>query len=164
MTKPASSATISKVIEMTRYEKAQKLAEKKFKQIIGVTKASFDEMVVILNEAYAQKHKRRGRHSKLSNEDKLFLTLKYLRQYITQLELSYEFEVGEATVHDTIVWVEDTLVKSGRFSLPGKKALLEDNEIEVILVDVTESPIERPKKNSVSGTLEKRNNTQSKPS
>ena len=149
---------------MTRYEKAQKLPEKKFKQLIGVAKTSFDEMVSVLNEAYAQKHKRRGRHSKLSNEDKLFLTLKYLRQYITQLELAYEFEVGEATVHDTIVWVEDTLVKSGKFSLPGKKALLEDNEIEVILVDVTESPIERPKKNNVSGIQAKRNNTQSKPS
>jgi hypothetical protein len=31
-----------------------------------------------------------------------------------------------------------------KFSLPGKKALLEDTEIEVVLVDVTESPIERP--------------------
>jgi hypothetical protein len=30
--------------------------------------------------------------------------------------------------------------------LPGKKALLEDSEIEAILVDVTESPVERPKK------------------
>ena len=149
---------------MTRYEKAQKLAEKKFKQLIGVTKASFDEMITVLNVAYAEKHKRRGRHTKLSNEDKLFLTLKYLRQYITQLELSYEFEVGEATVHDTIVWVEDTLVKSGKFNLPGKKALHEENEIEVILVDVTESPIERPQKNSVSGTPAKRNSTQSKPS
>ena len=39
------------------------------------------------------------------------------------------------------------LVKSKEFSLPKKKELLEDNnEIEVILVDATESPIERPKK------------------
>jgi hypothetical protein len=61
------------------------------------------------------------------------------------------------------VWVEDTLVKSGKFSLPGKKALLEDNEIEIILVDVTESPIERPKKNNENGTQAKRNGTPSKP-
>jgi transposase len=74
------------------------------------------------------------------------MTLKYLRQYITQKELAYEFEVGEATVHDTIVWVEDTLINSKQFQLPGKKALLEDEELEIILVDVTECPIERPKK------------------
>jgi hypothetical protein len=60
--------------------------------------------------------------------------------------LAFEFDVGEATAHDVIVWVEDTLVKSGKFSLPGKKALYEDAEIEIVLVDVTESPVERPKK------------------
>ncbi len=56
--------------------------------------------------------------------------------------------VGEATVCDTIRWVEDTLIKDGTFSLslPGKKALLEDNSIEVVLVDVTEFSIERPQK------------------
>jgi hypothetical protein len=42
--------------------------------------------------------------------------------------------------------VEDTLIQSGDFQLPGKKALLEVNEIEIVIVDVTESPIERPKK------------------
>jgi len=103
-------------------------------------------MVEVLRNAYAEKHRRRGRHAKLSIEDQLFMSLKYWRQYVTQKELAFEFEVGEATAHDVIVWVENTLVKSGKFSLPGKKALLEDNEIEIILVDVTESPIERPKK------------------
>ena len=59
-----------------------------------------------------------------------------------------------------VVWIEDTLVKSGKFSLPGKKALLEDKDIEVVLVDVVESPIERPKKNKNNGILGKRKNTQ----
>ena len=144
---------------MTRYEKASKLKDKDFKQIIGVEKTTFDEMVEILRDAYAEKHKRRGRHADLSREDQLFMSLKYWRQYVTQKELAFEFEVGEATAHDTIVWVEDTLIKSGKFSLPGKKALLEDAEIEIVIVDVTESPIERPKKNSVSGTPGKRNDT-----
>jgi len=144
---------------MTRYEKAARLKATDFKQIIGVKREIFDEMVVVLREAYATKHKRRGRHSKLSMEDQLFLSLKYWRQYVTQKELAYEFEVGEATAHDVIVWVEDTLVKSGKFSLPGKKALLEDAEIEIVLVDVVESPVERPKKNSVNGTRGKRSVT-----
>ena len=144
---------------MTRYEKASKLKATDFKQIIGVKRETFDEMVVVLREAYVAKHKRRGRHSKLSLEDQLFLSLKYWRQYVTQKELAYEFDVGEATAHDVIVWVEDTLVKSGKFSLPGKKTLLEDAEIEIVLVDVLESPVERPKKNSGNGTQGKRNDT-----
>jgi hypothetical protein len=145
---------------LNRYEKASKLSDKDFKQIIGVKRETYEETLVDLREAYAAKHKRRGRHSKLTLEDQLFLALKYWRQYVTQKELAFEYEVGEATVHDVIVWVEDTLVKSGKFSLPGKKALYEDAEIEIVLVDVTETPVERPKKNNGSGTRGKRNVTQ----
>lgn len=65
---------------------------------------------------------------------------------MTQKELAFEFEVGEATVCDTIRWVEDTLIEDDSFSLPGKKVLLEDDSIEVVLVDVTECLVERPKK------------------
>lgn len=144
---------------MTRYEKAMRLSEEDFKQVIGVKKPTYEEMLTELRAAYAEKHRRRGRHSKLSLEDILFMALKYWRQYVTQKELAFEFEVGEATVHDWLVWVESTLLKCKKFRLPGKKALLEGTEIEVVLVDVTESPIERPKKNKKSGTLERRSVT-----
>ena len=147
---------------MTRYEKAKRLKDTDFKQIIGVRKETYESMLEEIRRAYIEKHKRRGRHTKLSLEDQLFLSLKYWRQYITQKELAFEFEVGEATAHDVIVWVENTLIKSGKFSLPGKKALLEDAEIEIVLVDVMESPVERPKKNNGSGIPAKRNDTPSK--
>ena len=52
--------------------------------------------------------------------------------------------------------MEDTLIRDGTFSLPGRKAPLKsDAEYEVILVDATESPIERPKK-SKSDTIPER--------
>jgi hypothetical protein len=149
-------------IKMTLFEKTLKLSDADFKQIIGVKREVFAEMTAVLREAYAEKHRCRGRIPKLSIEEQLFMSLKYWRQYVTQKELAFEFEVGEATAHDTIVWVENTLVKSGKFSLPGKKALLEDAEIEVVLVDVTESPIERPKKNNGNGIRAKRSGTPSK--
>jgi hypothetical protein len=50
-------------------------------------------MVDVLKVVYVAKHKQLGRHAKLSIEDQLFLTLKYNRQYLTQKELSYEFEI-----------------------------------------------------------------------
>ncbi len=44
-------------------------------------------------------------------------------------------------------WVEDKLIKHKDFALPGRKELLKiDVEYDVILIDATESPIERPKK------------------
>jgi hypothetical protein len=51
------------------------------------------------------------------------------------------------TASIVIKWVENTLIKDGTFSLPGRKALLKsDMDYEVVLIDATESPIERPKK------------------
>lgn len=56
-----------------------------------------------------------------------------------------------------IRWVEDTLIKDSQFSFPGRKALLKSNvEYEVVLIDATETPIERPKKNKNTFILAKR--------
>jgi len=145
-----------------RYDRAKRLADKEFKRIIGVKKATFEEMKNILEVAYTEKHKRRGRHTKLSVAEMLLLALEYWRQYITFAELAFNYGVAESTAHDVTVWVENVLIKSGQFSLPGKKVLLEDTELEIVLVDVIESPIERPKKNSEDTTQGKRNGTPSK--
>ena len=57
-----------------------------------------------------------------------------------------------------IKWVEDVLVKDGTFSLPGKKALMtSETEYEAVLIDVTETPVERPKRGKNTTTLERRN-------
>jgi hypothetical protein len=49
-------------------------------------------------------------------------------------------------VSKVIRWVEEALIKSGEFSLPGKKKLAQSTiEYEVIVVDTTETPIQRPK-------------------
>jgi len=148
---------------MSVYEKSKKLSDQDFKQLIGVKRVTFSEMISVLTENYLKRHKNGGRPPRLTIENRLCLALKYWRQYVTQKELAFEFEVGESTVRDTIEWVENTLIKSGKFALPGKKVLLEpDNNIEIVLVDVTESPIERPKKNSGTGIRGKRKSTQSK--
>jgi len=52
------------------------------------------------------------------------------------------------------------LIKDQQFSLPGRKSLLKrDMEYELILIDATETPIERPKKDKNVFTREKRNAT-----
>jgi len=145
-----------------KYEATKKLSSSQFKRIIGVRKQTFVEMVNILREAYENKHKRRGRHSNLSIELQLLMALEYLRQYITFAELGLNYGVCESTAQNYVVWVEDVLIKSGKFSLPGKKVLLTNDDIEVVIVDVTERPVERPKKNNENGIPVKRNDTPSK--
>src|SRR5215469_11577043 len=105
---------------MNHYEKTKRLKDADFKQIIGVKRETFAAMVEVLIAEYQKKHEKGGRKPKLTLEEQLLMTLKYLRQYVTQKELAYEFEVGEATVHDTIEWVENSLVKDDKFKLPGK--------------------------------------------
>jgi hypothetical protein len=56
--------------------------------------------------------------------------------------------VDETTALRIIRKVEDILIQSGLFNLPGKKAIRgSENSIEKVVVDVTEHEIERPQKN-----------------
>ncbi len=63
--------------------------------------------------------------------------------------------------HQTIVRdVESVLIKSGKFSLSSKRALYEsESEIEFVIIDATESPIQRPKKSKEHTIQGKRDNT-----
>ena len=63
----------------------------------------------------------------------------------------------------TIKKVENVLIKSKQFQLPGKKVLQpSDTAIEIVLVDATEQPIERPKKDKAGITVTKRSVTPKK--
>ena len=142
-----------------KYEKSKILSERNFKRLIGVKRKTFEAMVKELRNAYEEKHKQGGRKPKLSVENQLMLALEYWRQYITFAELGFNYGVAESTAHDISVWVENTLIKSGRFNLPGRKALLEDSDLQIVLLDVMESPVERPKKNKKPIIPAKRRNT-----
>ena len=74
------------------------------------------------------------------------MTLGFWREYRTHHHISLDWDVDEATVRRTIERVENALIKSGKFSLPGRKALRDSVELEVVVVDLAESPVERPKK------------------
>lgn len=93
---------------------------------------------------------KRGNDSKFSSEDKVLILLKYYREYVTQFSIGADLGVHETTVGRIIREVEEILIKSQKFSLPGKKVLRNDmGQFEVILVDATEQAIERPKKDRV---------------
>ena len=143
-----------------KYEKIAEYSNTKFRRITGVKRATFDKMAEILHKGYAQKHQRRGRTPKLSIEDLLLATLEYLREYRTYAHIAASYGIAGSNVYRGIKWVEDTLIQDGAFSLPGRKVLLKsDMEYEVILVDATESPIERPQKSKSDMILERKNGT-----
>jgi hypothetical protein len=98
-----------------------------------------------------------GRPTKLSRADQLLMTLMYWREYWTEFHIAQSNGISEATVCRTIRKVENALVRSGKFRLPGKKALQSNETVfEVVLVDVSEQPVERPKKAKNGITAAKR--------
>ena len=129
------------------YEQVQSLKPEAFKRLCGVGYTTSAEMVSVLQQQL-QKPKP-GRPPKLSLEDQVLLALQYWREYRTYFHIAQSWNINESTAFGSVRHVEDTLIRSGRFSLPGKKALRQpDSVLEVVVVDVTESPVERPKKNN----------------
>jgi hypothetical protein len=91
----------------------------------------------------------------------LLATLEYLREYRTYAHVAASYGVSESRVFRIIKWVEDALIKDGTFSLPGRKALLKsDMEYGIVLIDATETPVERPKRGNEIGIPGKRSVTQ----
>jgi len=126
-----------------RHETIKHLKDAYFKRLTGVQRETFDLMLKVVEKGLRDF----GRPTKLNRADQLLMTLMYWREYRTEFHIAQSYGVSEATVCRTIRKVENALVRSGKFRLPGKKALqASDTVFEVVLVDVSEQPIERPKK------------------
>lgn len=130
------------------YEHVKELAEEPFKRLTGVKPKTFAAMVEALSKAAMSKGKS-GRPSKLSPEDQVLMTLMYLRENRTYFHIGHAYGINASTGYRIVRHVEDTLSKEDVFKLPGKRQLQEGNiELLFVIVDVTETPIERPKKSS----------------
>lgn len=121
------------------------LADEQFKRKLGVKRGTYELMLKELRKREASK-KKSGRPAKLSLEDQLILSLSFWREYRTHFHLAEDWDVNESTVRRTIERVEDCLLKSGNFSLPGRKVIREANHFAVVVIDASESPVEKPKK------------------
>lgn len=130
-----------------KFEQIKEETEEGFRRLTGVKRATFHVMTTILSKAERQLKSQGGKPNKLSIEDRLLMTLEYLREYRTYFHISRSYGLSESACYRNVRWVEDTLIKDGTFSLPGRKALLKsDVDYEIVLIDATETPIERPKK------------------
>lgn len=115
-------------------------------------------MLKVLEAAEAAKRKP-GRPSKLALPDQLLLTLSYWREYRTLFHLAASYGIHETTAMRIVKKVEDALIASGRFSLPKRDQGEGERAWVVVVIDSTETPIERPKKSSVATIAARRSAT-----
>ena len=141
------------------YKTIEHLKDSDFKRLTGVQRETFEQMLTVIEKGLRDF----GRPPKLSRADLLLMTLMYWREYRTEFHIAQSYGVSEATVCRTIHKVEDALVLSKKFRLPGKRTLqASDTMFEVVLVDVSEQPVERPTKAKNGITAAKRSVTPKK--
>ena len=129
-----------------RLERTLKMNRKQFKRRTGVYPETFAEMKAVLTQREGQK-KKWGRPAALSTAEQLLLTLEFWREYRTFAHLGDDWGVHETTVQRTVKRVETALIASEQFRLLGKKALKDTGTVSnIIAVDASEVPCERPKK------------------
>ena len=135
------------------YNNIKDVAPEKFKRLTGVSKETFALMIEVLRAGL----RAFGRPPQLCLEDRLLMVLMYWREYRTQEHIGVTYGLSDATVCRTIKQFEAILIQDARFHLPGRKALREsDTLFEVVLIDATECPCQRPKKNSAATTPARR--------
>ncbi|POZ53185.1 transposase family protein [Methylovulum psychrotolerans] len=121
-----------------------------YKRLVGLSKEDFQHLNGKLC-AYIGEQKalspltRRGRKdSKLATEDRLLLTLYYLRHYPTLINLGAVFGISESYCHKVYSRTARMLAKIEK--LPNRKALLEEGPSATLIIDASEQRIERPVK------------------
>lgn len=144
-----------------KYRKVNKLSSQDFKRISGVSKETFKEMLKAIKSFYLKRKSKGGRKTLLSPSDELLMMLEYYREYRTFKHLGVDYEVSESSAHYIVTKIEKILIEKPQFHLSKLKHFApknNDNNIDIKIVDVTESQCERPKKSKRNITLEKRKN------
>lgn len=131
---------------MMNYTIAQTLSAENFKRRFGIQRATFKKIVKVLEPEWRPVPKP-GVKPKLGIEDRVLVALEYWREYRSYFHIGSSWGISESSVCRMTHWVEDRLLGSGKFRLPGKKQLVRGfGRPHVVVMDVTETPIQRPKR------------------
>lgn len=104
------------------YTIAQTLSIEHFKRRFGIYKDTFKLMVHTLKPHWRAAPKP-GAKPKLGLEHRILIALEYWREYRTYFHIGSSWGMSESTVCRIVHWVEDTLIRSRRFHLPGKRSI-----------------------------------------
>jgi Helix-turn-helix of DDE superfamily endonuclease len=145
------------------YEQIQDLKPDDCKHAGGVHPQTFDKMLQVLRE-HGQKKMKPGRPAKLALEDQLCMTLQYWREDRPYCHRGLSWGVAESVVGRTVQRIAHRLIKRPEVQVPGKnKWHAGGTPVAGIVVEVAESPSERPPKNSGATTAGRRSAPPRKP-
>ncbi len=133
---------------MSVFEHARIQPPDDFLRDIGVSLKTFLmilEKVSAYIEAERERRpmKKRGLKASITLADQLLLTFYYLRHYPTFARLGDQFGISESYTNKIYHRILNILLKV--LKINNRKELM-NSDLETILIDVTEQPIERPKR------------------
>ena len=131
---------------MSVFDQVKVKSEEQFVRSVGVSRQTFYLILGKVNEALSaarekQMMKKRGEKFQILLADRLLLTLLYIRHYPTFAKLGLEFGISEPYAFKIYDQMVSILVKELR--LKSRKHLMR-SDLNVVVIDVTEQPIERP--------------------
>jgi hypothetical protein len=132
-----------------KFRKVNKLSETDFRRVVGVKRGTFQEMVKVVKKHYRKMKSKGGTNKSMSASDETLMMLEYYREYRTFKHLGVDYEVSESTAHYIVTKIEKILIVEPQFHLEKLKHIEPQKDvenIEITVVDVTESQCERPKK------------------
>jgi hypothetical protein len=130
-----------------RFDDLRAKAPKDFQRLTGVERTTFDAMLAVIQRASSKF----GRPPKLSDGDQLLLTLMYWREYRAQYHIAADYNISEPTCSRIIRRIEAILSASPQFALPKRLPKQSSQfQLEVVIIDVTETPVQRPQKKRTS--------------
>ena len=122
--------------------------KKNFSRLTGVKLSEFREIFHAVSPKWKKVQKKKkiaGRTSKLKTlEDEVLLVLIYYRFYVSFQFLEMLFDLDESNICRHIQKIEPILASAIKIS---KTRTLTRSDLETILIDATEIPIQRPSKN-----------------
>ena len=147
---------------MVRFDELNRFSNELFLRTVGLSRECVEVLVEkIRTKVDEEKEKRpltkRGLKGIFTIEDKILVTLYYLRHYPTLESLAGIFSISKSYVHTIYHKYSSIMVKI--FHVEGAKSLNPET-LTTVLMDVTEQPIERPKKGQKEYYSGKKNGTQ----
>lgn len=147
---------------MSQFTKYSSKKPEEFLRMVGVSYGTFMVIIAKLTTELTlykteKLTRQRGRKCKLSLEDQLLLTILYLRNYATLLNVGFQFGISESYTQKRYIFMVMLLLRA--LDLPDEQSLRDAIAGDMVAIDVTEQPIERPLEDQESYYSGKKNFT-----
>jgi hypothetical protein len=118
-----------------------------FRRLTGVHRSTFEAMAALLFRQMQAEGSWRQAQRLYIEDQLLMMMLEYWREYRTYFHIAQARGISESAAYRNIKWCENIWSKSKAFRLPGRKtAVASERAFDIVLIDATGTPIERPKK------------------